>query len=98
MLHSRWYGEATGQRRVVGSGGAAGAEVPAEGEARAAAGARPRGPDRDHLRAQDGTALGVPAAGAGLWQRHDVLAAVARLATRRGVAPAPSGAARPVGH
>src|SRR5690606_15829063 len=57
----------------------------------------PKGPCWDSVRAPDRHPLGVPAAGDGVWVRHDVLASPARLATRGRVAEAPPGVAPPPG-
>jgi transposase len=65
----------------------------AEAEGRATSCARSCLSDGDHLRAEDGAAVGVPAAGGRLGQWGDLLAPAARLATGRGVgAPAPHAA------
>lgn len=55
-----------------------------------------RGADRHSLRAQERHGLARPATGTGLWQRHDLLAPVARLATPWGVGQTPSGIAPPL--
>jgi Transposase DDE domain len=77
---------ATGIGRAVVGGRALAAAGAAEAQGRAAAGAGPGRAGWDHLRAQDRPALGVPAAGAGLRQRGDLLAAPARLAAERALA------------
>jgi len=58
---------------------------------------RVRGPLRHHLRAADGHPVAVAAAGAGLRQRGDVLAAAARLGAGRGLAAPASCPARAAG-
>lgn len=60
------------------------------------AGPGPQGSDRDRVRAQDGDPMGGPAAGDGLWQRHDLLAAPARVAGGGRVATAARTAAGPL--
>src|ERR687886_573389 len=60
------------------------------------AGARPRGLNRHSVRVAHGPALGDAPAGDGLWQRRDLLAAPARLASGRrlgAAAPRPAGPA-----
>lgn len=57
---------------------------------------RSRGIDRNPVRAQERYGLARLATGTGLWQRHDLLAPAARLATSRGVGKTPSGIAPPI--
>ena len=58
----------------------------AQTQGRSSPRARPRLPDGHPVYSQDRHAVGVSAAGNGLWQWHDVLAALARLASRRRLA------------
>ncbi len=64
----------------------------------ASADTQPSLPHRHPVRAQDGYAMGVPAPGNGLWQRHDVLASPARLAGGGYLAEDMAGAAGRIGH
>src|SRR5438046_934010 len=86
------YGQATGERRTVGGGGAAAPADAPTGHAGPPASAEPGGADRDHLRAQDGLTLGVLPAGVGLlW--HDAVAPAAGVAGRGRMGAAPPRAA-----
>jgi transposase len=61
-------------------------------------GEQPRGLDRYRVHSQDRLALGILAPGDGLWFRHDLLAALERMATGRcmgGFAPRALGATAP---
>jgi hypothetical protein len=77
----------------MGDRGTVATERAAQAEGRAAAGARPGGPDRDPVRAEDRVALGVPAEGDGLRQRDDLLAAAAGLEQSQRLASAAHAAA-----
>jgi len=59
--------------------------------------ARPRLPDGHPVCSQERHTLGVSAAGNGLWQRHDVLASLARLANSRCLAENLADPAGPLG-
>jgi len=61
-------------------------------------GLRPRGADRNSLRAQDGHGLAGPAFGNGLWQRYDLLAAAARLAKSWRLGKTPPAIVAPIAH
>jgi transposase len=83
------YEQAIGVGRIVGGDRAAAPAGAAEAAGRAATGPGSGLPGGDRLRAEDRPAVGVPAAGAGLRQRGDLLAAAPRLAAgRRPAAPA----------
>src|SRR6266540_4038501 len=97
ILREPGYGETVGERRLVGGGGPAATAGPATRHAWSATGVRSGGAGGHHLRAQDGHPLGVAAPGDGLWQWRHLLAAAARLAAGRRVAPAPPGVAGPSG-
>src|SRR5215211_966618 len=74
-------------RRALGRRSAPAATRAAQAEGRSTAGLRSGRPGRDPLRAADRLPLGVAATGAGLRQRGHLLAAAARLAAGRGLAP-----------
>jgi len=99
--HGGRDGQGVGARQTVGSGLAIVAEAaPAEAFAQTpgwpSAIGRSGGIDRHPLRAQDRHPLGVSAGGDELRQRHELLAAPARLASRGCVAEAAREAAVPV--
>jgi transposase len=89
--------QAIGPRRTLAGRRAAAPARATEAEGRSAAGAGSRRAGRDHLRAEDRHPVGGAPARDGLRQRCDVLAAAARLAAGRRVAPAPHDAAGPAG-
>jgi hypothetical protein len=94
------HDERIGDRRPVGDRRTAAAPGAAQAEGRQAPRARPGGPHRHRLRAQDGHTLGDAPQGDGLRLRFDVLAEAARLAGggRVGaVAPGLAGQAWPGG-
>jgi|SRR4051794_10211352 transposase len=91
------YEQGTGQRRVVGPDRAAAAAGAPQAEGRPAPGAGSRRAYRHPLRAAQRDSVGVTTPGDGLRQRGDLLAALARLAARRGVAATAPGAVRSAG-
>jgi transposase len=92
MIPAR-HEQATGERPTLGGGRAAAAAGAAQAEGRPAARAGPGRAERDHLRAEDRHPVGGAPARDGLRQRGDLLAAAARLAAGRGLAPPAHGAA-----
>src|SRR5207249_7482275 len=98
IVRQREYGHTTGPGRALADCRAAVAAAPTAPAGWASRHrVRPGGADRDHLRAQDGDPVGIPAPRDGLWQWHDLLAAVAGLAGRGRVAAAARGVARSAG-
>lgn len=88
-------GEAVGKRYVVSYHRTLAAAQPTEAQGRSSPHPRPRLSHRHHLCPHDGDSLGVPAAGAGLREWHDLLATPAGVAAGGSVGASPSGAARP---
>jgi transposase len=91
------YGETTDTRRAVDRYRTVAAAGAAETEGRAAACAAPGGTERHPVCAQERYPVGDAAAGDGLRFGHDVLAAAARLESRRSLGQAASCPARPFG-
>lgn len=81
----RRHGQAAGLGRIVEPHPTRSAARTAEAERRSAARQRPRVFDRDTFHSEDRHPVGVPSAGDGLRQRHDVLASATRLACGRRV-------------
>src|SRR5487761_1950755 len=92
-------GQTTGGRNALARNcaAAAGAETATAAVSGAQTGGRPAGADGDCLRAEDRHRLGGPAAGAGLRQRYDLLAADAGVVGGRGVGSAANRLGPPAG-
>lgn len=88
-------GPTRGHGRPVGGDRTADSETAPSPQGRAAAGQRSPGVNRDFVCAEDRHSVGVSAAGDGLRQRDDVLAAAARLAAGRRLGEAAPPIARP---
>jgi transposase len=89
----RHYDQTIAFRRPVGRHRTVVAARTTEAEGGPTSRPGPRLSDWDHLRAQDRHPVGTAPPGDGLRLRRDLLASAPRLASRRGLGPAPPGAA-----